>query len=93
MKTDNSRRKFLKGSAIVATAILGTLAAAAIVKAQTQTLKVQAACGQSIFLKNAQSYVNRVNAMAGDALQIELLGVNSVVKTSQMQDAVQSRRA
>ncbi len=88
MKTDNSRRKFLKGSAIAATATMGTLAAPAIVKAQTQTLKMQAAWGGGIFLKNAQSYVDRVNAMAGDALQIELLPVNSVVKTSQMQDAV-----
>ena len=88
MKTDNSRRKFLKGSAIAATATMGTLAAPAIVKAQTQTLKMQAAWGGGIFLKNAQAYVDRVNAMAGDALQIELLPVNSVVKTSQMQDAV-----
>ena len=88
MKTDNTRRKFLKGSAIAATAAMGTLAAPAIVKAQAQTLKMQAAWGGGIFLKNAQSYVDRVNAMAGDALQIELLPVNSVVKTSQMQDAV-----
>ncbi|MCY4101433.1 MAG: C4-dicarboxylate ABC transporter, partial [Rhodobacteraceae bacterium] len=32
--------------------------------------------------------MKRVNEMAGDALQIEVLPVNSVVKTSQMQDAV-----
>jgi len=32
--------------------------------------------------------VDRVNEMAGGALQIDLLAVNSVVKTSQMQDAV-----
>ncbi|MEM8540900.1 MAG: TRAP transporter substrate-binding protein, partial [Pseudomonadota bacterium] len=52
------------------------------------TLKLQAAWGGGIFLENAQSYVDRVHAMAGDALKIDLLPVDSVVKTSQMQDAV-----
>ena len=88
MKTNNSRRKFLKGSAIAATATAGALAAPAIVKAAPVTLKMQAAWGGGIFLENANSYVNRVNEMSGGALQIELLPVNSVVKTSQMQDAV-----
>ncbi len=84
-----NRRKFLKGSALAATATAaGTLAAPAIVKAAPVTLKMQAAWGGGIFLDNAKSYVDRVNAMAGDALKIELLPVNSVVKTSQMQDAV-----
>ena len=49
---------------------------------------MQAAWGGGIFLENAQSYVDRVHAMAGSALKIDLLAVNSVVKTSQMQDAV-----
>jgi TRAP-type mannitol/chloroaromatic compound transport system substrate-binding protein len=88
MNATKSRRKFLKGSAMAATVAAGTLAAPAIVKAAPTTLKMQAAWGGGIFLENAQSYVDRVNAMAGDALQIELLPVNSVVKTSQMQDAV-----
>ncbi len=83
-----TRRKFLKGSALAATATAGTLAAPAIVRAAPTVLKMQAAWGGGIFLQNAQSYVDRVNAMAGDALQLELLPVNSVVKTSQMQDAV-----
>lgn len=89
MQENNSRRKFLKGSALAATATaVGTLAAPAIVKAAPVTLKMQAAWGGGIFLENAQSYVKRVNDMAGGALQIELLPVNAVVKTSQMQDAV-----
>jgi len=58
-----------------------------IAKAAT-TLKVQAAWGGGIFLENAQAYVKRVNDMAGGSLKIDLLPVNSVVKTSQMQDAV-----
>ena len=84
-----NRRKFLKGSALAATATAaGTITAPSIVRAEPVTMKMQAAWGGGIFLENAKSYVDRVNAMAGDALQIELLPVNSVVKTSQMQDAV-----
>ena len=88
--TQVSRRKFLKGSAMAATATAaGTIAAPTILKAaEPVTLKMQAAWGGGIFLENAQSYVERVNAMAGKSLKIELLPVNSVVKTSQMQDAV-----
>ncbi len=89
MKEQANRRKFLKGSALAATATAaGTITAPAIVKAAPITMKMQAAWGGGIFLENAQSYVKRVNDMAGDALQIELLPVDSVVKTSQMQDAV-----
>jgi len=88
MSSNLDRRKFLKGSAIAGAATAGALAAPAVARAEPVTLKMQAAWGGGIFLKNAQSYVDRVNQMAGDALQIDLLAVNSVVKTSQMQDAV-----
>ena len=89
MKEKTNRRKFLKGSALAATATAaGTITAPSIVKAAPITMKMQAAWGGGIFLENAQSYVKRVNDMAGEALQIELLPVDSVVKTSQMQDAV-----
>jgi len=84
-----NRRKFLRGSATAAAvAATGTLAAPSIARAETTTLKMQAAWGGGIFLENAQSYVDRVHAMSGDSLKIDLLPVNSVVKTSQMQDAV-----
>ena len=82
-----NRRKFIRGGAVAA-ASAGALAAPSVARAQTVTLKMQAAWGGGIFLENAQSYVDRVHAMAGDALKIDLLAVNSVVKTSQMQDAV-----
>ncbi|WP_257098629.1 TRAP transporter substrate-binding protein [Pseudovibrio flavus] len=82
------RRSFLKGSALAATATTASLAAPSIARAQPVQMKMQAAWGGGIFLENAQSYVDRVNQMAGNALQIDLLPVNSVVKTSQMQDAV-----
>ncbi|GHF55004.1 TRAP transporter substrate-binding protein [Seohaeicola zhoushanensis] len=83
--TKTTRRSFLRGSA--ATAAAGALAAPAIAQEGT-TLKMQAAWGGGIFLENAQSYVKRVNEMSGGKLKIDLLPVDSVVKTSQMQDAV-----
>ncbi len=79
-----NRRNFLRGTAVAGA---GALAAPAIAQEGT-TLKMQAAWGGGIFLENAQSYVNRVNEMSGGSLTIELLPVNAVVKTSQMQDAV-----
>jgi len=85
MTNSVNRRKFLRGSAVAAAA---SLAAPSIARAEGTVLKMQAAWGGGIFLENAQSYVDRVHAMAGDALKIDLLPVNSVVKTSQMQDAV-----
>ena len=82
-----SRRKFFKAAAATGAVTAATLAMPSIAKAAT-TLKVQAAWGGGIFLENAQAYVKRVNDMAGGSLKIDLLPVNSVVKTSQMQDAV-----
>jgi len=81
-----SRRKFFKAAAtsVVAAA---TLAMPSIVKA-AETLKVQAAWDGGIFLENAKAYVKRVNEMSVGSLKIDLLPVNSVVKTGQMQDAV-----
>jgi len=87
MSNTLNRRKFLRGSA-VAGAGVAALATPAIAQNATTTLKMQAAWGGGIFLENAQSYVDRVHAMAGSALKIDLLAVDSVVKTSQMQDAV-----
>ena len=93
-----SRRKFFKAAAATgAVATVGLLAACdqmggkqgkAPAVVETKTIKVQAAWGGGIFLENAQAYVKRVNEMSGGRLKIDLLAVNSVVKTSQMQDAV-----
>jgi len=88
MSTKVNRRKFLKGTALASVATAGTLAAPSIARANPVVLKMQAAWGGGIFLENAQSYVERVHAMAGKDLKIDLLAVNAVVKTSQMQDAV-----
>ena len=83
-KVTASRRKFLTGAGV---ATVAGLAAPSIARSQAKVIKMQAAWGGGIFLENAQAYVNRVNAMSAD-MKIELLPVDSVVKTSQMQDAV-----
>jgi TRAP-type mannitol/chloroaromatic compound transport system substrate-binding protein len=80
-----NRRKFLRGSAVAGAA---TLATPALADGHGVTLKMQAAWGGGIFLENAQSFAARVNEMSGGSLTIEVLSVDSVVKTSQMQDAV-----
>jgi len=88
-ETKLTRRKFLKtGTVAAGAAAATTLAAPNIATAAPTTLKVQAAWGGGIFLENAKSYVQRVHDMAGKDLKIDLLPVDSVVKTSQMQDAV-----
>ena len=86
-KPKSGRRKFLKTGAVGAVGA-ATVAFPMVSFAQTRVLKMQAAWGGGIFLENAKSYVDRVNAMAGKDLKIDLLAVNAVVKTSQMQDAV-----
>ena len=68
VNTVASRRKFLTGAGV---ATVAGLAAPAIARAEGKVIKMQAAWGGGIFLENAQSYVNRVNAMAGSALKIE----------------------
>ena len=83
-----SRRKFLKTAGLAGGAAVAGLAAPSVARAEPTVLKMQAAWGGGIFLENAKSYVDRVHAMAGKDLKIDLLSVNSVVKTSQMQDAV-----
>lgn len=102
MTNTTDRRKFLVGGAVAGVAVGaigasvlrsppkkdGAPAAPAIVSGEGITLKMQAAWGGGIFLENAKAYVDRVHAMAGKGLKIDLLAVNSVVKTSQMQDAV-----
>jgi len=89
-KSTIGRRKFLRGGALAAGAAATTAIAAPnlALSATKKVFKVQAAWGGGIFLENAKSYVDRVNKMTGGGFKIDLLSVNSVVKTSQMQDAV-----
>jgi TRAP-type mannitol/chloroaromatic compound transport system substrate-binding protein len=85
MTNSVNRRKFLRGSAVAGAAVLAT---PAIADSHGVNIKMQAAWGGGIFLENAQSFASRVNEMSGGSLTIDVLSVDSVVRTSQMQDAV-----
>ncbi len=87
-KKKSSRRRFLKGAGVATAGAAAVIAFPNIATAAPTVLKVQAAWGGGIFLEDAKHYVKRVNEMAGGGMRIDLLSVNSVVKTSQMQDAV-----
>ncbi len=87
-KSPISRRKFLKTGAASVAGGSAVLAMPSVAIAAPIVLKVQAAWGGGIFLEFAQDYVNRVNAMSGGSLKIDLLGVGAVVKTAEMQTAV-----
>jgi TRAP-type mannitol/chloroaromatic compound transport system substrate-binding protein len=86
-----SRRKFLKAGTVGAGAAAGALAMPSVVTAQSPiVLKMQSSWPAThIFQEMAQQYVDRVNAMAGGRLKIDLLPSDAVVKAFQIQDAVQ----
>ena len=87
-KTATSRRKFLKAGAIGTAAAASTLAFPQVSRAQTVTLKMQSSWGAtSAFQDMARQYVDRVAAMAGGRLKIDLLPSGAVVKAFQVQDA------
>ena len=91
--TSNSRRKFFKKAA----AVTGATAAAVAMPnvgawsgshGKTVKLKMQAAWGGGIFLEMAKQYGDRVNAMGGGSLQLEVLPVGAVLKTKEIADGV-----
>ncbi|WP_108662329.1 TRAP transporter substrate-binding protein [Acuticoccus kandeliae] len=87
--TQTTRRRFLQsGAATMAGA--SALAAPSIVRAQDATvLKVQSAwTASNIFQEMAQQYAERVEAMSGGRLRIDLLPAGAVVQAFQLQDAV-----
>jgi hypothetical protein len=76
-----TRRKFMRTGAIGAGAAAGALAAPAIVTAQSPiVLKMQSSWPSSdIFQDMAKQYVDRVEAMSGGRLRIDLLPASAVV--------------
>ncbi len=87
-KNNLSRRKFLKGGAVATGAAAATVAFPQISRAQTTTLKMQSSWGaKAIFQDMAKQYTERVEAMAGGRLKIDLLASGAVVKAFQVQDA------
>jgi TRAP-type mannitol/chloroaromatic compound transport system substrate-binding protein len=85
-----SRRRFLKTGALAAgAATAGTIAMPQVSRAQTVTLKMQTSWpATDIFTEMAQQYVERVNAMAGGRLKIDLLNAGAVVHAFQVLDGV-----
>ncbi len=88
-KQSLNRRKFLKTGAVATAGAASTLAAPAVVSAQSPiVLKMQSSWGASdIFQEMAQQYADRVEAMSGGRLKIELLPAGAVVQAFQVQDA------
>lgn len=84
-----SRRKFLKGTGLAAGAAAGVLAAPAVVTAQSPiVLKMQSSWPASdIFQEMAKQYTDRVEAISGGRLKIDLLPAGAVVGAFQVQDA------
>ncbi len=83
------RRKFLKTAGAVGAAAAATIAMPQISRAQTTTLKLQTSWPASdIFTEMAQQYVERVHAMSGNRLKIDLLHGGAVVHPFQVFDGV-----
>lgn len=83
-----SRRKFLRGSAVATGAAAATVAFPQVSRAQTTTLKMQSSWGaKDVFQDMAQQYADRVEAMSGGRLKVDLLPSGAVVKAFQVQDA------
>jgi TRAP-type mannitol/chloroaromatic compound transport system substrate-binding protein len=85
-----SRRKFLRGGALAAGAAAGGLAMPAVVTAQSpQVIRMQSSWSSSdVFQEMAQQYADRVNAMSGGRLQVDLTPAGAIVQAFQVQDAV-----
>ena len=82
------RRKFLKAASTAAVAT-GAIAAPAVSRAQTTTLRFQSTWpAKDIFHEYANDFAKKVNDMAGSRLKIEVLPSGSVVPAFQLLDAV-----
>jgi TRAP-type mannitol/chloroaromatic compound transport system substrate-binding protein len=82
------RRKFLK-TAASATVATGALAAPAVSRAQTTSLRFQSTWpSKDIFHEYALDFAKKVNDMAGNRLKIEVLPSGAVVPAFQLLEAV-----
>ncbi len=88
-KQQFNRRSFLKRAALGGGAVAGTLAAPAVLAQAPMVLKMQTSWGASdIWQGFAQDYADRVEAMAGGRLKIDVLPAGAVVAAFQVMDAV-----
>ncbi len=75
-----TRRRFLKGGAAAAAGASAALAFPQVSRAQTVTLKMQTSWGsKDAYQDMGREYVERVEAMSGGRLKIDLLAVGTVV--------------
>jgi TRAP-type mannitol/chloroaromatic compound transport system substrate-binding protein len=82
------RRRFLK-TAASATVATGALAAPAVSRAQTTSLRFQSTWpAKDIFHEYANDFAKKVNDMAGSRLKIEVLPAGAVVPAFQLLEAV-----
>ena len=87
-KTTAPRRRFLKKAAASA-ATAGALAAPAVSRAQTTSLRFQSTWpAKDIFHEYAQDFAKKVNDMAGARLKIEVLPAGAVVPAFQLLEGV-----
>jgi TRAP-type mannitol/chloroaromatic compound transport system substrate-binding protein len=88
-----SRRKLLKGAALTAGAAAGALAAPQVSRAQSGVLRMQSTWpADQIFHEMAQEYVDRVEAMAGRRLRIDLRPGGTIVPGPEVHDACNDGR-
>lgn len=88
-KQQFNRRSFLKRAALGGGAVAGSLAAPAVLAQAPMVLKMQTSWGASdIWQGFAQDYADRVEAMAGGRLKIDVLPAGAVVAAFQVMDAV-----
>jgi TRAP-type mannitol/chloroaromatic compound transport system substrate-binding protein len=85
-----SRRSFMRQGALGGSVVAGaTLAAPAVLAQAPLVMKMQTSWPASdIWQEMAQQYVDRVQAMSGGRLQIDLLPAGAVVGAFQVMDAV-----
>ena len=84
-----SRRRFLKTGALAGGAAAGALAAPAVLAQSPKIIKMQTSWPASdIWMDFARQYVDRVQAMSGGRISIDLLPAGAVVGAFQVMDAV-----
>ncbi len=87
-KKPTSRRRFLRAAAGVGAGGAAAVAMPNVSRAQTVVLKLQSSWGAtSTFQDLARQYVERVEAMAGRRLKVDLLPSGTVVHAFQVQEA------
>lgn len=85
-----SRRSFLRKGAVAGGAAAGAgLAAPAVLAQSPVVIRMQTSWGAAnVWQEFAQDYADRVNAMSGGRLQVEVLPAGAVVGAFQVMDAV-----